>query len=97
MEKQYMNSRKLKGIAVVAIIGLALAALGYKLNGDAGHGCSLFSGAGWFVLQILHPVLVVGWQSVQAYVSENSRFLQHLPDIVAFARPLLCVFAGRAW
>jgi hypothetical protein len=81
-------------IAVVAIVGFALAALLYRLDVQAGHGCDLLSGATWFVLQILHPVLVAGWQSVQAYIPENTRLVQHLPDLVAFIRPLFCFVAG---
>jgi hypothetical protein len=94
MERQNTNSRKWKRIAVVAIVGLALAALFYKLDGQAGHGCSLLSGAAWFVLQILHPVLWAGWQSAQAYVYDNSRVVEHLPDVVALIRPLIYCVAG---
>ena len=94
MDRQYTKSRVWRRIAVVAIVGFALAALLYKLDARAGHGCDRLSGAAWFVLQILHPVLVAGWQSVQAYIPENTRFVQHLPDLVTFIRPLLCFVAG---
>ena len=94
MDRIDTNSRKLKQIAVVAIMGFALAALFYKFNGGAGGGCNLLSGAAWFVLQLLHPVLVAGWHSLQPYVYDNSRLLQHLPDVVACIRPLLCAVGG---
>jgi hypothetical protein len=91
MDRKDTNSRKLKQIAVVAIVGFALAALLYKFDGG---GCNLFSGAAWFVLQLLHPVLVASWHSLQPYVYDNSRLLQHLPDAVACIRPLLCAVGG---
>ena len=94
MEKQHGQSGKWKQIAIVAIVGFAVAALVYKLEGGAGQGCSLLNGAAWFVLQILHPVLTVAWQSVGTYVPENTKLVQHLPDIVAAIRPLLCAIAG---
>jgi hypothetical protein len=91
MDRQDTNSRKLKRIAVVAIVGFALAALLYKIDGG---GCNLLSWAAWFVLQLLHPVLLAGWHSLQPYVYDNSRLLQHLPDAVACIRPLLCAIGG---
>lgn len=94
MDRQHTNSRKLKQIAIVAIVGFALAALLYKIDGGADSGCNLLSGAAWFVLQLLHPVLVAGWHSFQPYVYDNSRLLQHLPDAVACVRPLLCAIGG---
>ena len=59
MDRQYTYSGKWKRIAAVAVVGIALAALFYKLGGNEGHGCNLLNGAAWFVLQILHPVIVV--------------------------------------
>lgn len=94
MNGHHTNSRKLKKIAVVAIVGFALAALVYKFDGGAGRGCNLLSAAGWFVLQLLHPVLVAGWHSLQPYLYDNSRLFQHLPDAVACIRPLLCAIGG---
>lgn len=94
MDRQYTNSRKWKGIAVAAIAGFALAALFYRLNDEAGHGCDLLSETAWFVLQILHPVIVAGGQSVQAYLAENTRCLHHLLQIVASIWPVLCFVAG---
>ena len=94
MDRQDSNSRKLNQIAVVVIVGCALAALFYKFDGGSGRECNLLSGAAWFVLQLLHPVLVAGWQSLQAYLYDNSGVLQRLPDAVACIRPLLCAIVG---
>jgi hypothetical protein len=90
MNREYTQSQKLKRAAVAAIVGFALATLFYKLGGGASHGCELLDEAEWLVLQILHPIVAVGWRSAQAYLTENSRVLQHLPQIVANAWPMLC-------
>jgi hypothetical protein len=89
MERQNTFSGSLKRIVVVAIVGFAVAALFYKLDGGAGQGCDLLRGAGWVVLRILRPVLLLGWQTVQAYVSDNAGCLRHLPQIVASFGSLL--------
>ena len=94
MDREYTYSRKLKRTAVAAVMGFALVALFYKLDGGAGHGCDLLDGAGWLVLQILHPVMVAAWQSVQAYVADNSRVLQHLPQVAPSIWTLLCFVVG---
>jgi hypothetical protein len=94
MERQFTYSGKLKGIAVVAIVGFAVAALFYKLNGGAGHECNLLKGAAWVMLRILRPVILFGWQTVQAYLTDNSGCLQHLPQIVASIGSLLCGVVG---
>jgi hypothetical protein len=89
MERQNAFSGSLKRIAILAIVGFAVAALFYKLDGGPAQGCDLLNGAGWVVLRILRPVLVFGWQTVQAYVSDNSGCLRHLPQIVASFGSLL--------
>lgn len=94
MERQNTYSGNLKRVALVAIVGFAVAALFYKLDGGAGYGCDLLKGAAWVVLRILRPVLLFGWQTVQAYLSENAGCLQHLPQIVASFGSLLCGVAG---
>jgi hypothetical protein len=94
MGRQNIHSGKLKGIAVVAIVGFAVAALFYKLNGGAGHECNLLKGAAWVMLRILRPVILFGWQTVQAYLTDNSGCLQHLPQIVASVGSLLCGVVG---
>jgi hypothetical protein len=88
MNRQYTYSRNWKRIAGAAIAGFALTALFYELDSQAAQGCPLLRGAGWVVLEILQPVIVVGWQSVQAYLSENPRFWQHLPQVVVAVWPL---------
>ena len=93
MERHYTESRMLRRIAVVAIVGLALAALLYKLDG-AGQGCSILNGASWLVLEILQPVLGAGWQSVQMYLFDNAGVLTHLPKIVASICSALCFMVG---
>lgn len=89
MERQSTHFGKLKRIALVAIVGFATAALFYKLDGGAAQDCDVLKGAGWIVLRILRPVLLFGWQTVQAYVSDNSGCLEHLPQIVASVGSLL--------
>jgi hypothetical protein len=89
MERQFTYAGNLKRIAVVAIVGFAAAALFYKLDGGPAQGCDLLRGAAWVVLRILRPVLLFGWQTVQAYVSDNSGCLRHLPQIVASFGSLL--------
>ena len=89
MERQSTYSGNLKRIAVVAIVGFAAATLFYKLDGGAAQDCDVLKGAAWIVLRILRPVLLLGWQTVQAYVSDNSGCLQHLPQIVASLGSLL--------
>jgi hypothetical protein len=48
----------------------------------------------WLVLEILHPVMVAGWQAVQAYVADNSRLLQHLPQVTPSIWTVLCFVVG---
>jgi hypothetical protein len=94
MDKEYTYSRKLKRAAVAAVGGFALVALFYKVGGGAGHGCELLDGVEWLVLEILHPVMVAGWQAVQAYVADNSRLLQHLPQVTPSIWTVLCFVVG---
>jgi len=94
MDKEYTYSRKLKRTAVAAVIGFALVALFYKLGGGAGHRCELLDGAAWLVLQISHPILSAGWQSVQVYLADNSRLLQHLPQVAPSIWTVLCFVVG---
>jgi hypothetical protein len=89
MERQSTHFGKLKRIAIVAIVGFAAAALFYKLDGGPAQGCDLLKGAAWVVLRVLRPVLLFGWETVQAYVSDNSGCLGHFPQIVASVGSLL--------
>jgi hypothetical protein len=90
MERQFTYSGKLKWVAVAAMVGFGAAALFYKLDGGGAHGCDLLEGAAWVALRVLRPILLFGWQTVQAYLTENSGYLQHLPQIVASIGALLC-------
>jgi hypothetical protein len=94
MERQNTYAKKLKRIAVMGIVGLAVAALFYKVDGGAGQGCDVLKGAAWLALRILRPVLLFSWRTVQVYLSENSGCLQHLPQIVASFGSLLCGVVG---
>jgi hypothetical protein len=86
MNRQHTYYKGLKRVAVVLVVGFTLAALFYRLD--------LLNGAAWFVLQMLRPVLLAGWQSVRSYVFDNSRLLQHLPDLVGSIGTLLCAIGG---
>jgi hypothetical protein len=94
MDRQNTNSGNLERIALLAIVAFAAATWFYKLDGGANQGCDLLKGAPWVVLQILRPVLLFGWQTVQAYLTDNSGCLQHFPQIVASVGPLLCAVVG---
>ena len=94
MDRQYTHSQKWTRAAVATVVGFALAALFYRLGGGAGHGCALFDGVEWLVLQIWHPVAAAGWQAVQAYVGDNSRLLQHLPQVAPSIWTVLCFVVG---
>jgi hypothetical protein len=94
MNRQYTYYKGLKRVVVVLVVGFTLAALFYRLDGEAGRGCNLLNGAAWLVLQMLRPVLLAGWQSVQSYIFDNSRLLQNLPDLVGSIEPLLCTIGG---
>jgi hypothetical protein len=97
MNRQYTYYKGLQRVAVVLVVGFTLAALLYRLDGEAEGGCNPLNGAAWFVLQMLGPVLLAGCQSVRSYIFDNSRLLQHLPDLVGSIGPLLCAIGGRAW
>lgn len=94
MNRQYRYYKGLKRVTVVLVVGFTLAALFYRLDGEAGRVCNLLNGAAWFVLQMLRPVFLAGWQSVRSYIFDNSRLLQHLPDLVGSIGPLLCAIGG---
>jgi hypothetical protein len=96
MERQQRYLGKLEGVAVATIVGFALAALFYQLE-SRGQGCDLLNGlnaASWLVLKMSHPALLVGWQSLQAYVFEHEGFLRHLSHVVPSAWTLLCFVTG---
>jgi hypothetical protein len=94
MTGPYTYSRNCKPIVGVAIVGFVLAILFCKLDGAAAQGCNLLDKTAWVALDVLRPVILAGWQAVSVYLCEDSRFLQHLLQIVASIWPLLCVMAG---
>jgi hypothetical protein len=94
MERQYTCPRKMKLIVGLMIGGFVLAALFHNIDTATEQGCSLLKAPAWIVLEILPAVIRAGWQCVQAYLSENSRVLQHLPQVVAYIWPLFC---GVVW
>jgi len=93
MKGQYKYFRNSKPIVEVAIAGLMLATMFYNLDAAA-QRCSLLDKAAWVALEMFRPVILAAWQSVPACLCEDSRFLQHVLQIVASIWPLLCVMAG---
>ena len=93
MSGQHTSSRNWERIVGVAIAGFALATLFCRLNGTTQEWTCLDESTR-VVLEVLRPVILASWQCVPAYLAENTRCLQHLPQIVASIRPLLCVIAG---
>ena len=94
MERRNTDLGTVKRVAAVLIVGFAVAALFYKLDGKIGQGCGLLHTAGWLVLQVLRPLIASSLASVQAYVPDNSECLQHLPQIVASVASMVCGVAG---
>lgn len=93
MKGQYKYLRNSKPIVEAAIVGLMLATMFYNLDAAA-QRCSLLDKAAWVALEMFRPVILAAWQSVPACLCEDSRFLQHVLQIVASIWPLLCVMAG---
>ena len=89
----YTDSRNSKPIIDVAIAGPVLATLSCKLDVMA-QACSLLGKAAWAALDVLRPLILAAWQSLPACLCQDSRFLQHVLQIVACTRPLLCILAG---
>jgi hypothetical protein len=94
MERRNTYWGTVKRVAAVLIVGFAVAALFYKLDGEIGQGCGLLHAAGWLVLQVLRPLVVGGLASVQAYVPDNAGCLQDLPQMVASLASVVCGVAG---
>ena len=87
--KRDIQSRNVEPMARVTVGGLALATVFYELNTGVAVGCKLVGSLGSIVLLMLRPILLVGLQSAQAYLSEHARLLQHLPQIVTAVWTLL--------
>jgi hypothetical protein len=87
-------SRRRKLAAGAAIGGFAFVSLFCKLAGAAAQCWGHLDGRAWVALEVLNPVIRVGWQCVPAYLHEDSGCFQHVPEIVACAWRLLFAIAG---
>jgi hypothetical protein len=93
MKGQHKYLRNSKPIVEVAIVGLVLATMFYNLDA-ATQRCSLLDKAVWVALEVSCPLILAAWQSVPTHLCPAASLLQHLLQIVASIRPLLCVMAG---
>jgi hypothetical protein len=92
MTEQY--SRNYKPIVGVALVTLMLPAYFCKLGGAAAPGCKLLGKTVWVALGLLRSVILLAdWQAVSGHLWDDSRFLQHLLQIVASIWSLLCFVA----
>jgi hypothetical protein len=87
-------SRRHKLAAGAAIAGFAFVSLFCKLHGVAAQGWSHLDGRAWVALQVLSPVIRLGWQLVPAYLHEDAGCFEHLPEMVACAWRLLFAVGG---
>ena len=88
------NSRARRQVVEAGIVALVLVTLSYELHGMVVQGCSFFEKASWIALELLRPMILAAWQSISAYLCEDSGFVRHAPQIVASIQPLLCVVGG---
>jgi hypothetical protein len=92
MTGQY--SRNYKPIVGVAMVTFMLPALFCELGGITAPGCKLLGKTAWVALGLLRSVtLLADWQAVSGYLWDDSRLWQHLLQIVASIRSLLCFVA----
>jgi hypothetical protein len=94
MTHPYPDSRNWKSVARLAPLGIAVAVVILSLERAAAPGGQLLKETGWVAIEVLRPLLLVGWHSVSPYLRENASILQNLLQIVASNWPLLCVLAG---
>jgi len=94
MTKQSTYSGNPKPTQEVAIAGFLLATLSCKLDGAAALACQLLDKTAWVATETVRSAILAGWPSVLAYLFEDTRFMQHLPQILACIWPLLCAIAG---
>jgi hypothetical protein len=91
MKTRNIYSRDVRLIALVAVLGIGLAALFFQLDREAAQGCSLLEGTAWVAFDILRPlVLSVVRCWVPSYLSD-SWCLHHLLQIVAAVWPVWSV------
>jgi ABC-type transport system involved in cytochrome c biogenesis permease subunit len=95
MKGQHKYSRKRKRTVEVAIVGFVFATMFYNLDAAA-QRCSLLDKAAWVALEVSCPLILAAWQSVPSHLCPASSLLQHVLQIVASIRPLLCVMVGYA-
>ncbi len=88
----YFRGRKPVLEAVIAVF--VLATLSYALHGLAAQGCSVFENASWVAFEVLRPVIRAAWESMSAYLCEDSGIWQHVAGIVRSIGPLLCGIVG---
>jgi hypothetical protein len=94
MTGQYTFSRNPKPIQETAMVGFLVATLSWKLEGAATLVCHLLDKTAWAATEVLRSAILAGWPSVLAYLCEDSRFMQHLLQILASLWPLVGVLAG---
>jgi len=87
-------SRARKPVVEAAIAAFVLVALSYALHRMAAPGCGIFESASWVALEVLRPVVRAAWESMSAYLCEDSGIWQHVVQIVAFTGPLVCGLVG---
>jgi hypothetical protein len=94
MKGPYTYSGSRKPIVEVAIAGFVLATLSSLLQTKAIQGCHLVHSAAWVAFRVLRPAILAVSQSGSAHLCQASNLLQHLLQIVASIKPLLCLIAG---
>ena len=87
-------SRAPKPVVEAVIAAFVLVTLSYALHGMAARGCGIFESASWVALEVLRPVIRAAWESMSAYLCEDSGIWQHVEGIVRSIGPLLCGIVG---
>lgn len=90
MKKGNTYSRARKTPVEAAVAAIVLVTLFYALHGMAAQGYCVFENASWVALEVLRPVIRAAWESMSAYLCEDSGTLRHLVQIAASIGPLLC-------
>jgi hypothetical protein len=94
MTRQCTYSGNPKPIQEAAIVGFLLTTLSCKLEGVAALACALLDKTAWAATEVVRSAILAGWPSVVGYLCEDSRFMQHLLQVLASIWPLLCAIAG---
>lgn len=93
MQKRNTHSRGRKTFVEAAIAVIVLLTASYEVNAMV-DGCRLFENAFWVAVEVLRPVLRAAWESMSAYLCEDSGIWQHVAQIVGSIEPLLCGIVG---